>query len=201
MTDLQVSRFWDKYIEKVQSSGVKPGVERWYVKHAESYINSLRHLKLSQHKPGDIEKYIRKIGRSGRFEDWQLKQIVISLKILFNEMVNVPWSESYEWEQWTNQSTSINNHHNTVSRQTETIDIESITNGLMAKSYNNGSFRKIFSLYPQHIHSLIKEIRFRHYSIRTEKTYLDWLLRYIKYHSMKDPENLDSNSISEYLSI
>jgi len=199
MTDLLISRFWDKYINRVQISGVKPGVERWYVKHAETYINSNRHIQLSQHTAGNVEEYIKKAGRSGRFEDWQLKQIVASLKILFTEMVNVPWAQSFNWDEWINQSESINNNHPTVSRQTETIDIESITNSLLAKSYSNGSFNKVFSLYPQHVHSLIKEIRLRHYSIRTERTYLDWLLRYIKYHSMKDPDILDSTSISEYL--
>ncbi|MFW2440407.1 MAG: integron integrase [Arenicellales bacterium] len=199
MNDLLVSRFWNKYIEKVQSSGIKPGIERWYVSHAETYINKHHHLKLINHTAKHVEAYINEAGRNGQLKDWQVKQLVISLKILFTEMVQLKWADSFNWEDWLNRSNTIPDTHTTLSRHTESIDIESITNGLLAKSYRNGSFNKIFSLYPQLVHSLIKEIRLRHYSIRTEHTYLEWFLRYVKYHSMKSPEELNEASIAEFL--
>ena len=36
------------------------------------------------------------------------------------------------------------------------------------------------------------KIRLRHYSIRTEKAYIDWIKRYIYFHGKKHPQEMKS---------
>ena len=55
--DSSASRFWDKYICKTKTYGIKLGVARWYVKHVEDYIKYHTNLKLSDQKPEQIEQY------------------------------------------------------------------------------------------------------------------------------------------------
>ncbi|MFW2439894.1 MAG: integron integrase [Arenicellales bacterium] len=199
MNDLQVSRFWDNYIAKVNQRGVKPKVVRWYVRHAEQYINKHPEERLINHTPQVVEAYISDMGRNSHHQDWQLQQLITSLQILFSDMLKLEWAKSFHWEDLKLQAASISDSHPTLARETDTIDVKEITNSLFVKNYKNGEFKKIFSLYPQLIHSLIKEIRLRHYSIRTEHTYLEWLLRYVKFHSLKNPSDLDNRAISEFL--
>jgi integron integrase len=45
-----------------------------------------------------------------------------------------------------------------------------------------------------------KQIRLRHYSLRTEKTYLAWVHRYLSFHGHKDPSMLSHKAISSFLS-
>jgi integron integrase len=60
---------------------------------------------------------------------------------------------------------------------------------------------------PEHLHKLhsglIKmvesEIRVRHYSIRTEESYLIWIKRFLSFHNLKDPVRLDAKDIRKYL--
>jgi integron integrase len=42
-------------------------------------------------------------------------------------------------------------------------------------------------------------IRRRHYSIRTEQSYIDWIKRYIFFHNKQHPEILNENHITEFL--
>ncbi|MBC8323847.1 MAG: tyrosine-type recombinase/integrase [Candidatus Marinimicrobia bacterium] len=42
-------------------------------------------------------------------------------------------------------------------------------------------------------------IRTRNYSYRTEKTYIDWVKRFIKYHDLKHPSEMGAKEISQYL--
>ena len=42
-------------------------------------------------------------------------------------------------------------------------------------------------------------IRLKHYSIRTEDTYLQWIRRYILYHGKRHPEELDRTHIEAFL--
>ncbi len=43
------------------------------------------------------------------------------------------------------------------------------------------------------------EIRLRHYSLRTEKAYIDWITRFIIFHNKRHPKDLGADHVSAYL--
>jgi integron integrase len=45
-----------------------------------------------------------------------------------------------------------------------------------------------------------REIRTRHYSIRTEHAYTDWTTRYVRFHKLRHPLEMGSREISAFLS-
>jgi integron integrase len=42
-------------------------------------------------------------------------------------------------------------------------------------------------------------IRLKHYSIRTEQTYIDWIKRYIYFHNKRHPADMDASHITAFL--
>ena len=49
------------------------------------------------------------------------------------------------------------------------------------------------------IQSIRDHLRARHYSKRTEKTYIYWILNYIRFHNRVHPNNLTTDHIIQYL--
>ncbi len=49
------------------------------------------------------------------------------------------------------------------------------------------------------LESVRDAIRVRHYSIRTEKAYSDWVRRFILFHGKRHPETMDESHVSEFL--
>src|SRR5690348_16889746 len=43
-------------------------------------------------------------------------------------------------------------------------------------------------------------IRTRHYSYRTEKAYVDWVRRYVRFHGMRHPRELGAAHVAGFLS-
>ena len=43
------------------------------------------------------------------------------------------------------------------------------------------------------------ELRVRHYSIRTERSYVQWVRRFIAFHNLKSPRELGPEAVKEYL--
>jgi site-specific recombinase XerD len=43
-------------------------------------------------------------------------------------------------------------------------------------------------------------IRVRHYSVRTEKSYVRWIVRFIRYHHYRHPEDMAEPEVAEFLS-
>lgn len=48
--------------------------------------------------------------------------------------------------------------------------------------------------------TLVREtLRVKHYSIRTEKAYIQWIIRYVKFHKMQHPKNMSAKEVQDYL--
>jgi len=200
MNDESVSRFWDNYIDKTKAYNVKPKVARWYVRHAESYIKANPNLRLSQHSAEIIEKYLKEKGRNPHLQDWQFRQIVEALKILFTDMVKAPWANDFPWGDWETAAESLPNNHATLTRDYQPIDVlQTDIQHVHLDDKESVLYKRVFKKYPDHIRAFIAQIRVRQYSIRTERAYLGWFLRYISFYSMEDPANLSEEHIARYL--
>ena len=52
---------------------------------------------------------------------------------------------------------------------------------------------------PRLLDRLRDRIRLKHYSIRTEKTYLDWNRRFILFHNKKHPRTMGTQEVEQFL--
>lgn len=52
---------------------------------------------------------------------------------------------------------------------------------------------------PRLLDRMREKLRVKHYSIRTEQSYLDWVRRYIRFHGMKHPSELGAQAVEAFL--
>ena len=43
------------------------------------------------------------------------------------------------------------------------------------------------------------KIRVKHYSIRTEQSYVDWIKRFIRFHGKRHPKDMDAQEVEAFL--
>lgn len=189
----QVERFWDRYIEILYKQGVKSDTTRWYVRRAEQYIRACPDKKLAQHSAEDLSRYLEKLGRSGRLNDWQFRQAVDAIRNLFR-LITVKWENEFDWQYWYDSSQSLPADHRTLARERRTLP------------GNKGPLKQLpldvttaRERYSDQRLALITEIRRRGYSISTEQIYDMWLTRYIAYHDLRSPRELDGTHVVAFL--
>jgi len=56
------------------------------------------------------------------------------------------------------------------------------------------------SQQPKLLDQVIARLRVKHYSLRTEKTYVDWIKRYIFYHGKRHPKDMGAAEVESFLS-
>jgi len=199
MNDLSISRFWNKFSSKSKKYGVKPDAVLWMVKHAERYIKFYPDDKLAHHRAEFVTQYLKEKYRNPLLLDWQFRQILLTIKILFTEMVHVDWGKEYAWEMWDKKAGILKSANKTV-KDFSSDDLKRLKESLSDKNDSSkGLFKKVFARYPEYIERLVKSIRLQHYSIRTEEAYLGWFMRFLSFHKMKDPAELLEKDIEEYL--
>jgi len=194
-------RFWDNYIDKTKCYGVSANAARWYVKQVEVYIKTHSSLRLAQHTDKEMEEYLQDLGRNNRIDDWQFKQAVDALKILFVDVICSPWSDKFPWEYWKESATSLPNTHATVARDYSQIGSNTIASTKPGRppTLENCIVQTVRLKYPVYFDKLITKIRVKQYSIRTEHAYEPWVARYIVFHAMRDPATLGGEAVAAFL--
>lgn len=188
-----IARYWEKYIEFIQSQGVKHSTSRWYVIRAEQYIQSISDKSLQEHGPEDVVGYFEEQGRLGRITDWQFRQMVDAIQNLFR-MLAVSWFNKVDWKHWIDSSVSLGSTHASIAHETPAEEtIEKLAN------LKNSTLVETRRLYQTPLKQLLIEIRSRGYSIRTEQAYEAWVTRFIAYCDNRNPEQLEGQEIVSFL--
>ena len=196
-----VERFWEKYINKTKTYKVPDKSVRWYVRRAEEYIKAHSSLRLTQHSPYQVEAFLQDLGRNNRISDWQFKQAVEAIRILFVDMVKPSWANSFQWDFWKESATQLPHSHATIARDSSRFHEEkkdTKNEGRLSTS-EDGVVKKVAETYPDVFNRLTTEIRVKQYSIRTEHAYQAWIARFIVFHSMVDPATLKGEAVGAFL--
>ena len=119
--DTRVARFWDGFINIVHSQGVGAPSDRWYVVQVEHFIASAKGKRLDAHVPEEVDAYLRRLGASTSLSDWQFRQAVHALQILFCLVVKVPWCRAVDWEYWKGAAQQLGSQHPTLARDYQAV--------------------------------------------------------------------------------
>ena len=194
--DNVIHQFWDKYLKLLEKKDFKPGTERWYVHHAEQYIKAHPDLRLAQHTADIVVQYLTQLGQNTSITDWQYRQAVYAIQILF-ALVKSPWIDEVDWSQWLQGGSLLPQHPTLVREQVETDVDLAISKQTIAEK--RASVEIIKQRYDAVLTEFLTEIRRRAYSIRTEQAYREWVVRFLAYYEEETLDSINHQHISRYL--
>lgn len=186
-------RFWRNYLIILDNHGVKKTAQRWFRIYVEYYINSYPNDRLMTHQAIHVERYLEKLGRNPKFEDWQFARVVRSLQYLFRDMLSLPWAQGFDWQKWDLFSTTLNNEHATLFRE----DVYDADNTYQARPKSVTS--RFRAELPGAHKDFVKLLRLRGMATRTELTYELWLASFFAFHAWKVPNLLGSKDVLAFL--
>jgi hypothetical protein len=187
----KVRSFWDRYVKLLHDSGIKPPSDRWFVLRAAKYIQAHPNRKLAEQRPSDVDAYLADVGRQGGLKDWQFRQVVDAIQKLF-ELAGADWLAQVDWDHWRASARSLGSSHPTVARdyQQATVPVED----------NSGTpFAEIRKAHAALLDQVRTAVRRRGYAIKTEQTYLHWIMRFIGFLGNADPTQQGPEHIARFL--
>ncbi len=186
--------FWNNYSLFLVKQGTSKKYVTWYILRTKQYIAAYPEIPVREHQPEQVEQYLNHVGREQRLKDWQFVQIVDAILLLFKAAIKAEWVNTLDWSYWKTAAKSLSASHPTVTRDYE--NVLAAPDNLSADSTEviGNKYR-----YKHEISELIRIIRLKNYSIRTEKTYKHWAVRFFLFHNTDDPKTLGSNDVKTYL--
>jgi integron integrase len=186
---MQIDGFWKKYLDACTKRSIPKAKAEWYLKWAQKFALSASG-PLRSRSTDQIKAFLETLAAQPKVQDWQTAQASDALKILYQDVLNCEWAVT--WPPSKNSSPD-----ETSGRTQET--------GFPASQPSRPSFRdeappkEIDILHKDVLQRLSTEMRVRHYSIRTERAYVQWVRRFIAFHNLKSPKELSPEAVKEYL--
>jgi integron integrase len=184
----RVQAFWRRYIAYLKTQSVPTGARPWFRRHVETFIAAHPDDRLHAIGPGQVERYLDALGRHSRLQDWQLRQVVDALRHLFCGIVGADWCDGFDWRRWSDGFATLARDHPTVGRD-HVLAAGPAPAARRRDPVEVATVRRRF----------VAAIRVAHYSIRTERSYWDWIARFLRFHSDVDLDALSSGHVARFL--
>lgn len=191
--DPRIEQFWEQYLQVLTRFHIPDKAQPWYKRHIESFRADHAGVRLRAHSTESIQRWLEQQGRNPALEDWQFRQKADALRLLFAHQLQLDWAKTFDWTHWMAGSASLEPDHATVARTYEQIDqaVASADNPLA--KHQPEAFRKFLAV-----------MRMSGYAANTEKSYLGWINRFLRFHHNKLPcksAELEVAAFLEYLAL
>jgi integron integrase len=201
--------FWDRYVTMVRESGVVEPFDRWMVVRAEQYIAAHPERWLAEQTPADIDAYLADLSRKPGLKGWQLRQAVDAVRTLF-VLAGVDWLDRVDWAHWRALALGLApDHppdHPKVARDYEPLpdpgcagDPAPQPSHVSGERAEAAPFEAIRQAHGPLLHLVKLAARSRGLAIRTQQTYLHWIVRYIGFLGNRDPIPLGAAEVAAFL--
>ena len=98
---------WDRFLTILSKKFKTSARVRWTVIRAENYLRSDREKPFSARDAGHVSAYLSRVAECGKVSDWQFRQIIEALEILFVETTQAPWATGVDWRYWYRRAAAI----------------------------------------------------------------------------------------------
>ncbi len=162
---------------------------KWYLTWIRQFENSINGKLFSRIAAEDVKAFLSHLSCNDNIQQWQVDQARDSLRLFFRDFLNVPWARA------ANRTTAAQSDSNIRSQSHMHSD---------NWTPPHGSDTTAAASLPQLSHQdllekLRTEIRVRHYSIRTEQSYEQWVNRFFKYLNNKPVPEVTPADVKRYL--
>ena len=183
--------FWNNYLVVLSECHVKSSLFRWYVRHCEEFIRQNQHSRLKNHSEKTVSSYLQRLVNSKDKQPWQAKQGINAIRYLFKS-IRSPIYSQIDWDYWIASCIVLGGDHDTHYHESNKLELPV----RQAPALLTDSKKQAVS---ENINRLRFLMRQKNYAIRSEKTYVDWVSRFLLFNEKAENQLLDSQCVVTYL--
>jgi integron integrase len=173
-----LSAFWAGYRAFLVEKGIESKLIKWYEHWAVAFAKAFPGVGLRARTPAQIRSFLDNLKSNPSLQQWQIKQAEEAVRLLYDDYLNLG-----------SQSAAAGEPQQADTQAAAPPSRPSPSAPLPAKRPDGP--------WAAQVHS---EMRLRHYSPRTEKSYLYWMRHYLGFHAQDDPLLLEGAAVREFLS-
>lgn len=97
----RIACFWKRYIWELRRCQVPDSALPWYRRHVQAFIDFAPGTRLVERRPEILQRWFANPGQGPRLRDWQQRQRVDALRLLYCHLIKTEWALEFDWGTWT----------------------------------------------------------------------------------------------------
>ena len=178
----KVNKFWDSYRQAAIASGVPVKNAEWYLKWAEKFAVATKGKPIRERSVADIRKFLFELSIQRSIHPWQVHQAEEALVFLYEGFLKLDLG--LDTVRPLVPGPGISNSTLKAPQQ--------FKDRALSKTEEKTRYGELYSRFRS-------AMRVRHYSIRTERAYAQWIGRLLSFYKDKPAESIDTDDIQSYL--
>jgi site-specific recombinase XerD len=177
--------FWSSFQDFILRTSKDEKTAKWYLHWVKRFVRFMKGMPLRTCSATDVTNFLTYLKNQDTSESWHVEQARDALRFFYRDFLRVPWASRET--------------HDASKKISELSVSPAQGQPPYAEFQDAAPPRKIGLPYEDLLKKLQAEIRLRHYSIRTEQAYEQWVRRFLHFHGMKPIDDLTSNDVKCYL--
>lgn len=181
----------DKFLTVLKSKHINSQAIPFYFKHVQYFLRKANNTFLHELTNERVECYLLSLSKNKSLEYWQINQAIRCIQIYLQEVLQLSF-DKIKWEKYKQNIISDSSHFK--HEQIESLDIpERVAEKL-------GKFdEQLRDQYGSILTRIIRVLRVRNYSKRTEQTYLMWIGRFLLFINSLNETKISNQQVRRYL--
>ena len=181
------SSFREQFGDLARKKGVQESLIPFWTNWVMAWGKYLSPRKFVDAGESDVEAFLQDLADQGK-AGWQIEQAEAALKLLHQSRYPAPWSADWKVRQPLAAATAS-------PERRPPLDEEFLRARHQGKS-DRGELPPRFAPFIDEIRAAV---RARHYSYRTEQTYVGWITRFLAYAAPEKRQDLHPSQAKDYL--
>jgi integron integrase len=178
----KVNKFWDSYRQAAIASGVPVKNAERFVKWAEKFAVATKSKQLRERSAADIRKFLFELSIQRSIQPWQVHQAEEALVFLYEGFLKLDLG--LNTVRPLVPAPGISNSNFKTPQQ--------FKDRVLSQTEEKARYGELYSRFRS-------AMRVRHYSIRTERAYEQWIGRLLSFYKAKPADSIDADDIQRYL--
>lgn len=188
---LSNKKIWRDFSASLKKKNINQQAILWYVKRARYFLSKAKNTPLSELTIERVVQYLEYISRDQVVNDWQVNQSVDAIHFLLRDIFKLAWSNDIDWPSFQKNVDYISPNHSTLVRE---IDIPE----LIAQRVADFD-QPLQDVYGKLLTKLVRTLRVRNYSSRTEEVYLMWAVRFLRFYGDAGSTGITEHNVRHFL--
>ena len=188
---LKDTTLWRDFSRNLRARKVNPEAIEWYCIHAKRFLLRARNTPVSALSPDRVMVYLESISKNDSFSSTQLNQSVDAIHFLLRDFLHKEYVNAIDWKSYKKFYSYTPAHHLTYL---EEMDIPELISKRVDRFHPS-----LRELYRDLITKVVRVLRVRNYSKRTEQSYLMWIERFLHFVSKAEHGDITEIQVREFL--
>lgn len=181
---------WRIFYKALSARKINHGVLIYYRNYIQHFLHRAKNTPVEKLTAQRVKNYLKYIPNNPALEDWQANQAVDAIHIFLRDVLHVSFLDEIDWPSYKHKVRF--NPHQVI--QMEELDIPELIEQRVQRFDP-----KLRACYKNLLTKMVRVLRVRNYSRRTEESYLMWANRFLWFIDGLPESKISESQVRAYL--